>query len=1127
MGFSNGQLETLASGKGEKGDPGLPGIGFTLTDDGNFDIDSKRLTEVAAPIDKNDAATKEYVDSHISSGSVTKKYVDDENTRQDIAINSKAEKTDVLLRDGTQSMLDNLDLNNHNIINLKDASENNEAVSFSQLKKMTDHVQVNYHLQPNMRFFKNYGNNAELTKLLLRPRLPSDHFMNNHFHDTINVVIKEGFNSGFGGQAWASLKMTNDSLTAGIYTVVFEIFSFAVYFLTDETLITQVNGDSNFNVLTFSHDYNGQYTKAFIQFSSNGQPGEITFQIRYYGSKYNNNRLVFNFYSRVIGKQNTHFNHNLLNVKSTDYSGTILYFEPINMNNQKIVNLSDPTDNKDAANKEYVDDRDAKQDIAINDLSSRKADKTYVDDQDGKQDIAINDISTRKADKTYVDDEIAKIDSSDTLKLDGSRAMTGDLKMNDNKTTDLVTQDDVAISDYPNYVKDSKMAVNKLYVNENFLKLKGDDYDLKGKRIKNTEPYGVNTFDTNDLVSKAFVEAEISKLPKPDTDVLKLDGSRAMTGTLQMGDNPITGIRSSSVDNAALTVGGAKSSYLPLTGDRGMQGNLNMGGNAIGNIKPFVEDDSSQAAQNAQLNDVINFGYFHQQRGQLKREINDVAAAALNRKNPDPMEDDIDMANHSIIRLKDPKSSDSFHASNVNYVNRTISDNNAVINSLIEDKVSEAEALNIRANRQENEFSFVMDDDLFKEDDDDITKAGKKDRDFYQIKKETYRFKIKYDDSIHYYSTRLTIDLKSLDLGEYTLVFEMYYGNKVDKDEVVVNAVSDTLNVSRNNTNTFSDHSRTIINFHKYGNIGIIDLDIDLTLKYKSGETYDFFTNIFVVVYGVSGHQNDVDSRIWDRFYYIRNKIIYYEAPINMGNRQIKGLIDGNENSDAVNVKQLNETEDNMVKYVDGEIVKVNTEIAKENPTINENKNLIELIVKYILSNNSKISLIKDLYFCDSNEGRTPNTYAFVTTGDNTGDLTFYYVFQHSAITNNVMAVHFDIKNTKGVFIFVDKSKVVISENPTIDEPSLRSFNIPNNSLGKQVWFWIWVKGTVMNIIFSGISAPINVGNAFVDTTIRRVNVEDNPFTKKRGLITKNIYDNSSQAYQLIKEFEKSEGTII
>ena len=45
MGYSNGQLETSSgTGKGEKGEPGLPGIGFNLDDDGKFDLDSKRLT---------------------------------------------------------------------------------------------------------------------------------------------------------------------------------------------------------------------------------------------------------------------------------------------------------------------------------------------------------------------------------------------------------------------------------------------------------------------------------------------------------------------------------------------------------------------------------------------------------------------------------------------------------------------------------------------------------------------------------------------------------------------------------------------------------------------------------------------------------------------------------------------------------------------------------------------------------------------------------------------------------------------------------------------------------------------------------------------------------------------------
>ena len=1076
MGYSNGQLESSStSGRGEKGDPGLPGIGFSLTDDGNFDIDSKRLTEVAAPIDKNDAATKEYVDNNLPA----------------------IDLSPYLKRDGTTSMTGNLNMNNYKISDLEDATNDNDAVPLKQLKKMTDHRPTNYHLQSSFTFYKDFGDKAECTKGSIPIPGHTDHF-------ELLEAPREGAQSGY---AYSTVRLVNNLEIDPNYSIVFEIFGYdGTNIVTDgdsdRLLVTNVTG--NANIIDFSHDWFSNYAKAYIIFNSSKRDVNIRLQFRYYGSS--NSNFKFLFFSRCVkGIQRTSFDHRLFNVKSTDFSGTILNFEPINMNNEKIINLGNPTDPKDAVNKEYVDDEDAKQDIAINDLSSRKADRSEVLLLNGSQNMTGNlsmngnrifslPIPTgpqQPVTKTYLESQIASIPQSDLslyLKVDGSRAMTGNLKMNDNKITDLETQDDVPIIDYPNALKDSKMAVNKLYVNENFLKLKGDDYDLKGKRIRNTEPYGVNTFDTNDLVSKAFVLAEISKLP---TDVLKLDGSHAMTGTLQMGDNPITGIRSSSADDAALTVGGAKSTYLPLTGDRGMQGNLDMGGNAIRNIKPFVEDDSSPAAQNAQANDVINFRYFHGQRGELKREINDVAFEALNKKNPDPMEDSIDMGNHSIINLKDPNSSDSFHASNVNYVNRTITDNNAVINSLIEDKVSEAEALNIKANRQDNDFSFVMDDDLFKEDDDDITKVGKKDRDFYQIERETYRFKIKYDDSIHYYSTRLTIDLKSLDLGEYTLAFEMYYGNKVDKDEVVVNAVSETLNVSRNNTNTFSDHSRTIINFHKNGNIGIIDLDIDLTLKYRSGETYDFFTNIFVIVYGVSGHQNDVDSRIW---------IVYYEAPINMGGRQIKGLNDGNENSDAVNVKQLNETEDNVVKYVDGEIAKVNSEIAKENPTINENKNVIELIVKYILSNDSKISLIKDLYFSDSNEGRTPNTYKFVTTGVNRGDLTFYYVFQHRATTNSSMII--DIRYSglsNNVYMFVDKSKVEISHNPTPDEPSIRTFNIPNKSLGKQVLFWIWVIDREMNIIFSGISAPINIKlTNIVDTNhiISSISVDDNPFTK-------------------------------
>ena len=971
MGFSNGQLESSStSGRGEKGDPGLPGIGFSLTDDGNFDIDSKRLTEVALPIDNNDAATKEYVDNNLPA----------------------IDLSPYLKRDGTTSMTGHLNMNNHKISDLEDATDDNDAVPLKQLKEMTTDHRTNYHLQPSFTFYKDFGDKAECTKVPIPIPGHTDHF-------ELLEAPREGAQSGY---AYSTLRLVNNLEIDPNYSIVFEIFGYdGTNIVTDgdsdRLLFTNVTG--NANIIDFSHDWFSNYAKAYIIFNSSKRDVNIRLQFRYYGSS--NSNFKFLFFSRCVkGIQRTSFDHKLFNVKSTDFSGTILNFEPINMNNEKIINIGNPTDPKDAVNKEYVDSQDAKQDIAINDISTRKADKTYVDSQDAKQDIAINDIETRKADKTYVDSQDSKqdiaINDIETRKADKTYVDSQDSKQ------------DIAIND----ISTRKADRSEVLLRNGSQNMTGN-LSMNGNRILSLPiPTG-----PQQPVTKTYLESQIASIPQPDLSLyLKVDGSRAMTGYLDMDNNIIKSCGGLRMENDG------KSS-------------INMNNSNIYRLPNPVRGDNAANKTYVDNRDNLNL--------------------PLNGSRS--MTGDLQMGGNAIIILKDPNSSDSFHAPNVNYVNRTISDNNAVINSLIEDKVSEAEALNIKANRQDNEFSFVMDDDLFKEDDDDITKVRKVDKDYYDINKATYQFKIKYDSAIGYYSTRLTIDLKSLDLGEYTLAFEMYYGNRVDHDEVVVDAVSDTLNVSRNNTNTFSDHSRTIVNFHKYGNIGIIDLDIDLTLKYKSGNTYDAETDIFVVLYGVSGHQNDVDPRIWDRFYTIRNKIVYYEAPIDMGNRQIKGLSDGNENGDAVNVKQLNETEDNIANYVDGEITKVNSEIAKENPTINENKNFLDLLVKYILRNESKFTLIKDLYFSDNVEGRTPNTYVFRSDiSHGIDELTFYYVFQHNSTTNSVMSIsfktsHFNINH----FIHIDKSRVVISSNPLIDEPSLRTFNIPINALGKQVLLWI------------------------------------------------------------------------
>ena len=211
-----------------------------------------------------------------------------------------------------------------------------------------------------------------------------------------------------------------------------------------------------------------------------------------------------------------------------------------------------------------------------------------------------------------------------------------------------------------------------------------------------------------------------------------------MTGNLNVGNHTIIGIKSSSADNSALTVGGAKSTYLSLIGDRSMQGGLNMGGNPIINMEPFVEDDSSGASSDSQKNEAITFGYFKDQRGKLEESIKGVSDNALNLKNPKAMESNIDMGQHSITNLKDPQAHQATYAANVKFVADAIVDNN----TLIDTKIRASETRAIESIDRENVFKKVMDDDEFKEDDDDIHKVGVQNKNFHFVNKKTLNLRL-------------------------------------------------------------------------------------------------------------------------------------------------------------------------------------------------------------------------------------------------------------------------------------------------------------------------------------------------------------------------------------------------
>ena len=365
-------------------------------------------------------------------------------------------------------------------------------------------------------------------------------------------------------------------------------------------------------MITFSHDWqsnsggNIPHSKAYIQFKSNGGSGTINFQIRYYGSNYANSGLTIIFYSRTLkGKHDDTFNHDIFDLREGRGSNDQFpFFEDINMNENRIYSLPLPTGPQQPATKKYVDDS--------------------------------------------------------FLKLDGSRAMTDNLHMGSKRITNLADP------------SDNTYAVNKKYLNDNALSLSGGDMigniNMQGNRIcslplstgsqqpatkEYTEKYflqrtGDETTDYNadskklfnladptddtDAANKGYVLRQVGNVDL--SDYLRRDGTQSMTGNLQMGDHTITGIRSSSRDDAALTNGGAKSLYLPLSGNKGMQGILNMGNDAIRYLKMPPNDPSSG---NPPDDCALNFKYFHSQRGDLLRQINEVGSKALSIDGSDPM----------------------------------------------------------------------------------------------------------------------------------------------------------------------------------------------------------------------------------------------------------------------------------------------------------------------------------------------------------------------------------------------------------------------------------------------------------------------------------------------------------
>ena len=366
-----------------KGVQGAPGVGFRLTSDGNFDITGKKLTNVGAPTANTDAATKKYVDDHgggvapPQSPPATSKLVVDSNidmkdrfrllnlkspSDADEPATKQYADSKFLDRAGDRGMIANLDLNSHKIIKLGAPT----AISDAATKKYVDDVGVSTLSSAKESRNIDMKNRFRITNLQTpvdAHEPPTKSYVDNTFLERDGSYPMTG-NLNMGSKKIVSLSTPTTNTDAA--------------------------------------------TKKYVDDKVSAVPSA-----------------------------------DLSNYLKKD--GTVAMTGRLNMGSNKIVSLSTPTTNTDAATKKYVDDKVSA--VPSADLSNYlKKDGTVA--MTGRLNMGSNKIvslstpttNTDAATKKYVDDKVSAVpspDLSDYLEKDGSVTMTGNLNMGSNKIVSL------------------------------------------------------------------------------------------------------------------------------------------------------------------------------------------------------------------------------------------------------------------------------------------------------------------------------------------------------------------------------------------------------------------------------------------------------------------------------------------------------------------------------------------------------------------------------------------------------------------------------------------------------------------------------------------------------------------
>ena len=430
-----------------------------------------------------------------------------------------------------------------------------------------------------------------------------------------------------------------------------------------------------------------------------------------------------------------------------------------------------------------------------------------------------------------------------------------------------------------------------------------NDYDMQNKKLVNVKQ-GTNN---NDVVTKQYLDSEISKIPSIDTSKFVAISGDTMTGSLIVPkDNyPVHGDL-----NKVISYESQREIFLSKKEGGRMEQPINMNNNFITNVKDPTQADQATNKKyvenqlekkldkgsdiDMKNNSIINLDLPSNQRDAacvefVNNRIDDMTQKKfLKVDGTNNMTGNLNLNEKTIINLntddKDIKS-----AANVGYVSSKVrtakGDVTVGLKTYFDTKIKESHITS--STNKKDVFRYLMENADESSSENNIIVDGIVDFSGspHNVNKTAYKFKMG-KDAQNEYSSRIGFNMFKLPEGEYTLAIEFFTPSTTN---LSVSVVSISLNIGQQSTKLFVNYSRSIVHLHKWNITPPEYIYIDMHCQGTASSSTQGVG--YLIVYGVKGSQSNVDSDVYDTAYVVENGKMVMQTDLSLNGYKLSGSV--------------------------------------------------------------------------------------------------------------------------------------------------------------------------------------------------------------------------------------------